>query len=149
VHEKAHVVFHDELEMREMINTREVAAEYRLSHWAQIVQERSKIGASVRAYCKQIGICENTYFYWQRRLRQAACEELSKYEREQKSITQPSFVEIEVAEPAVLPAKGAPTVPESSPGKLHIKAGGVQITADSTYPPEQLGALLRELRRPW
>ena len=131
-----------------MVNTREVAAEYRLSHWAQIVQERNKSGSSIRAYCKQLGICENTYFYWQRRLRQAACEELSKYEGGQKSVTQPSFVEIEVAELPVLPVMRAPSSPESTPGKLHIKAGGVQITADSTYPPEQLAALLRELRRP-
>ena len=81
-----------------MVNTREVAAEYRLSQWAQIMQERNKSELSIRAYCKQIGICENTYFYWQRRLRKAACEQLSKYEAEQKSAIRPCFVEVEVAE---------------------------------------------------
>jgi transposase-like protein len=125
-----------------------VAAEYRLTHWAQIVQERNKSGTSIRAYCKEIGICENTYFYWQRRLRQAACEQLSKFEPEQKSTTQPRFVEIEVGELPVLPALPVQSAPTSPPSKLHIKAGGVQITADSTYPPEQLATLLRELRRP-
>jgi len=132
-----------------MVNTREVAAEYRLSHWAQIMQERKKSGSSIRAYCKQIGVCENTYFYWQRRLRKAACEQLSKYESEQKSVTQSRFVEIEVAERPVLPAvMHAPSAPASPPSKLHIKADDVEITVDSTYPPEQLAALLRELRRP-
>lgn len=131
-----------------MINTREVAAEYRLPHWARIVQERNKSGSSIRAYCKQIGICENTYFYWQRRLRKAACEQLMKIEPEQKSVTQPRFVEIEVAELPVVPLLPVPSAASSTPGNLHIEAAGVQITADSTYPPEQLAALLRELKRP-
>ena len=130
-----------------MVNTREVATEYRLSHWAQIVRERAESGSSIRAYCKEIGICENTYFYWQRRLRKAACEQLGKYEAEQKS-AQPCFVEIEVAEQGVLPTLPAPSLPAPSPSQLQIKVAGIQITADSTYPPEQLAALLRELRRP-
>ncbi len=57
-----------------MINTREIAREYRLAHWAQIMKERSESGLSVKAYCQQIGICGNTYFYWQRRLREAAVQ---------------------------------------------------------------------------
>jgi len=60
-----------------MINTREVAKEYRLSHWAQVMRERITSGMNIRAYCKHIGICENTYFYWQRRVRAAACETLA------------------------------------------------------------------------
>jgi len=117
-------------------------------NWAQIIQERTQCGSSIRAYCKRIGICENTYFYWQRRLRQAACEHLSKIEPEQKSVTQPCFVEIEVAKQPVLPVLPTPSAAASPPSQLHIKADGVQITADSTYPPEQLAALLRELKRP-
>ena len=131
-----------------MVNTREIAAEYRLSHWAQIMRERVKRELTIRAYCKQIGICENTYFYWQRRLRKAAYEQLSKNEAEQKSATQPCFVEIEVAEQPVLPALPTPSAPASPPHQPHIKATDVEITADSTYPLEQLAALLRELRRP-
>ena len=130
-----------------MVNTREVATEYRLTHWAQIVRERAERGASIRAYCKEIGICENTYFYWQRRLRKAACEQLDKYEAEQKSAG-PCFVEIEVAEQRALPTLPVASVPAPTPSQLQIKVAGVQITADSAYPPEQLAALLRELRRP-
>ena len=135
-----------------MVNTREVATEYRLSHWAQIVRERAESGISIRAYfvdipCKEIGICENTYFYWQRRLRKAACEQLGKYEAEEKS-ARPCFVEVEVAEQRVLPALPAPSLPAPSPSQLQIKVAGVQITVDSAYPREQLVALLRELRRP-
>jgi hypothetical protein len=55
-----------------MINTREVATEYRLSHWSQIMQERSASGLSIKAYCESIGLRQNVYHYWQRKLREAA-----------------------------------------------------------------------------
>lgn len=59
-----------------MVNTREIAAELRLSHWAGIMRERTQGGLSIKAFCRQIGICQNTYFYWQRRVRAAACQDL-------------------------------------------------------------------------
>ncbi|MEG1577355.1 MAG: hypothetical protein RR336_01170 [Oscillospiraceae bacterium] len=40
-----------------MVNTREIAAEYRLTHWAQILQDRADSGLTVKAYCTQQGIC--------------------------------------------------------------------------------------------
>ena len=58
--------------VREIVNTREIAAEYRLSHWAQIMQERSESGMSIKAYCKSIGLHQNVYHYWQKKLREAA-----------------------------------------------------------------------------
>ena len=60
----------------QMINTREIAAEHRLSHWSGIMQERAASGMSIRAYCKSIGLHTNVYHYWQRKLREAACREL-------------------------------------------------------------------------
>ena len=59
------------------MNTREIAKEYRLSHWAEILRERSASGKSIREYCKSAKICENVYYYWQRKLREAACTELA------------------------------------------------------------------------
>jgi hypothetical protein len=59
------------------MKTREIAKEYRLSHWVQIMQERSESGKSIRSYCQTAGICEKTYYYWQRKLREAACNELA------------------------------------------------------------------------
>ena len=59
-----------------MINTREIATEYRLSHWSGIMEDRNASGMSVKAYCESIGLHQNVYYYWQRRLREAACKEL-------------------------------------------------------------------------
>jgi hypothetical protein len=59
-----------------MINSRAIAVEYRLSHWAEVMEERNTSGLSIKAYCESIGLHQNVYFYWQRKLREAACSEL-------------------------------------------------------------------------
>jgi transposase-like protein len=59
-----------------MINTREIAVEYRLAHWVKIMQERSDSGLSIKAYCESISLHQNVYYYWQRKLREAACQSL-------------------------------------------------------------------------
>ncbi len=56
------------------MNTREIAGEYRLSHWARVMKARSESGLSIKAFCKEAGFHENVYYYWQRKLREAACE---------------------------------------------------------------------------
>jgi transposase-like protein len=124
-----------------MINTREIAEEYRLSHWAQVMQERMQSGLSIKAYCKQLGVCGNTYYYWQRRVRAAACEHLALSVPEESNLLMPSFTEVKVAKSSVPPAKAV----QSS--QLRIEIGSIQMTADGTYPPDKLAELLRELTR--
>jgi len=126
-----------------MINTREIAEEYRLSHWAQVMQDRVQSGLSITAYCKQIGLCGNTYYYWQRRLREAACDQLapSRAEQTKTNLPLPGFTEVRVAEAGALPA-----LPEAS--RIQIEISNIKMTADSTYPPDKLAALLKELTRP-
>jgi putative transposase len=68
------VFFHDKLEMK--MNTRKITQEYRLAHWAGIVRDRIESGLNIREFCDREGICENTYYYWQRKLRESACEEM-------------------------------------------------------------------------
>ena len=59
------------------VNTREIAAEYRLAHWAKIMQERSESGMSIKAFCEAEGFRENIYYYWQRKLREASCTDMT------------------------------------------------------------------------
>jgi len=58
------------------MKTREIAAAYRLTHWAGIIRRRIETGQNIREFCKSEGIHENTYFYWQKKLREAAAEKL-------------------------------------------------------------------------
>ena len=53
------------------MNTRELTANFRLTHWAQVMQERRESGMSNKEFCESIGIHENTYYYWQKKLRKA------------------------------------------------------------------------------
>ena len=62
--------------MAQVVNTREIAEEYRLTHWSGVMQERAESGLSVKAYCRQLGISTNRYHYWQKKLREAACAQL-------------------------------------------------------------------------
>ena len=127
------------------MNTREIAIEYRLSHWAGIMQERNASGLSIKAFCKTAGIHENVYYYWQRKLREAACEHLAVPQgASETGLSTMGFAEVKLAVPSSVPA-----LPESPHrGQLSIEYGEVRITADSAYPQEKLASLLRELMRP-
>jgi len=119
------------------MNTRKIAAEYRLKHWADIMSERQESGLSVKAFCENAGIHENTYFYWQRRLREAACNDMSRI-----ALMPSGFMEVKLAEPAVI----SPSATTSS-GQISIEGTGVRIMAGSEYPADKLVALLREVVR--
>jgi len=68
------------------MDTKKVTAEYRLSQWMQVIQERQASGQSIKDFCQAMGISKNAYFYWQRKLRKAACTELAKNTEEPMNI---------------------------------------------------------------
>lgn len=127
-----------------MVNTRDIATEYRLTHWAQVLQERAQSGLSIKAYCEQQGICGNTYFYWQRRVRAAAAAELGLRVSDEAQPPQVCFSEIRIAERATYPA----VAETGAPGQLHIDVGEIRLGVDSAYPVDQLAQLLQTLMRP-
>ena len=60
------------------MDTKIVAKEYRLSQWAQTIQQRRESGQNIKDFCESTGISRNAYFYWQKKLREVACSELSE-----------------------------------------------------------------------
>lgn len=56
------------------MDVQKIAEQYRLGEWAEMVREKRASGQSVKAFCKAIGISENTYYVRQRKVRIAACE---------------------------------------------------------------------------
>jgi len=88
------------------MNTRDIAEEYRLTHWAQIMRERQDSGLSIKAYCKQRGFHENVYYYWQRKLREATCTELAAREQESETGLVPNgWSRLEAAKPNLVRAE--------------------------------------------
>ena len=123
------------------MNTRQIAAEYRLAQWVQAIQERKAGGETIKDFCQRKGINKNTYFYWQKRIRKAACEELAEIQgtETQTGLSVQGFTEVRIADTPLLPIA-------ASSSKISVEIGKYKITTDSGYPPEALAMLLRELR---
>ena len=63
--------------MSEAQDARKAATAYRLLEWSKIISDRVKSRAtSVELYCETRGIARHQYYYWQRKLREAACNTL-------------------------------------------------------------------------
>ena len=85
----------------------------RMNEWKQLIHERQQSGQSVRVWCLQNGIRENSYYYWLRIIREEAlCE------AENKS---GALVRIEPEKLAVETVS-----PQSSSGGIVIRANGVE-----------------------
>jgi hypothetical protein len=117
-----------------MINTREIASEYRLQHWVGILQEQKASGQSVKAYCQANGFHQNRFFYWQRKLREAVCNELLPAVRsEQNAAFAPNgWTAVAEAEP--------PDVPS-----LPIELGKFKVTVSASMDAELLARTLKVL----
>ena len=122
------------------MDTRRIAQEYRLSRWAEIIKERGEKGVTVKAYCYSLGISENTYYYWLKRIREATCDRLVEIKDKTNAITTPVFAEVRLHE--------RPTMPEGElRNQISIESVGVRITADGGYPGDKLTELLRVVMR--
>ena len=122
-----------------MLNTRHIAAELRLSHWASVMRERNESGLSIKAFCESRGFRTNVYFYWQRKLRIAACEELLKPEQETCSQV-----------PAALPSGWAlceeePTMTDQLDDAVIIEIGKCRLRVYADTSPELLEKTCRVL----
>ena len=119
------------------MNTREIATEYRLSYWTNVISERKESGLNVIAYCKTIGIHPNTYFYWQKRVREAVCTEILQLPMNQpNSIKKPIPAGWAVCEPAK---------PEEQNKTIYIEIGKSRVTITDKIDRELLTEVCRVL----
>ena len=124
------------------MSTRKIVGEYRLRHWNEVMQERMNSGLSIKAYCANAGIHENVYYYWQRKLREAAIE-ISRMQDGASEIMPSGFTEVKIAERTHASVQAPP-----QHSRIRIEVNGIRIEASGAYPTEQLLILLREMRSP-
>ena len=118
-----------------MVNMREVAEEYRLNHWAQVMQERNARGMSIKAFCKSEGIHPNRYFYWQRKLRGAT---------HQSAVTENTpTTQMQQAPHGWALCEAAKTVPEQR--TVQIEIGKSRVKVDAGTDQELLANVCRML----
>ena len=58
------------------MNTREVARQYRLNQWIEIIQECRSSGQTISSWCATHNVKPQSYYYWLKIVRTAACESL-------------------------------------------------------------------------
>lgn len=71
-------------------------AEQRLARWTEMVTRCRNSGRTVKSWCEQEGINEKTYYYWQRRIYRAACQQTEFVEMPVLNETPAIAVEISV-----------------------------------------------------
>ena len=72
-----------------VVDTRKTTKKFRLLHWAKIIKEKNASSMSVKEYCESIGIHQNVFYYWQRKLREVACNEFLSTEQAQLPVSLP------------------------------------------------------------
>ena len=117
------------------MNTRKIAVEYRLSHWAGIMQERTESGMNIKTFCEHKGFHENIYYYWQRKLREAACRELipANNRKVEKSIVPKGWATCEIS------------APEPNTDTVSIEVGKFKMTVGANSSPVLLDKVCRIL----
>ena len=58
------------------MNTREFTKNYRASQWLEVIKDRQNSGLSVKDYCQKMDLSKTQYYYWQKKIREAACESI-------------------------------------------------------------------------
>lgn len=101
--------------------------EYRLQQWAQVVKECSASGLSNREFCRQNHISEKTYYYWIRRLRQAAASQMA-------------------AEPTLVPLNSKVPEEKSETDMLQIKFRSAELMLPAGVDLDAVTALLKSVQ---
>ena len=100
-----------------------VRDEYRAQQWAMVVQECASSGLSNREFCRQHGISEKSFYYWQRKLRQQIVESAA-----------PQLVQLD---PAPVPVQN---------DLLQIQYRGSELILPSGVDIDAVAALLRSIQ---
>lgn len=113
------------------MDTRKVAAEYRLSQWMNVIQEQQCSGQNIKEFCQEKGISRHSYFYWRRKLRETACMELSKLQEKTGNVPN-GWMQI--------------TQSQEIKSTLDIEVSGCRVTVDESTDAELLKKVCRILR---
>ena len=124
------------------MNTRYIAKEYRMAHWAKIVSDQKESRLTIREYCEKNGLHENSYYYWQKKLRVAAIEELTTASDGQAQELAPIMAKLNIAR-----NNGSDFPGNGSNDCVSIEMFGIRLIASRDYPIAKLSELLRVASR--
>lgn len=111
--------------------------EVRLQHWGHIVSQCRSSGQTIKAWCKERQIHLKTYYYWQKRVCQATCHELSLTSQTQSPAalplhnSEPVFAELALSQPRPHTGKPAVTI-QKRDVQIHIYCGADAAIIETT-----------------
>lgn len=104
-----------------------VKKQFRMEQWKKRITECQASGMSVKSWCKQNGLCEQTYYKYLKQFRQELCDTLPAPVQETAKPVQ--FSKLEVMTP--LPDTKAAVIIRLSNATLEINEGVSQQTVQA------------------
>ena len=103
-----------------------VKNQYRLEQWTRLIQDCQSSGMRVDDWCEANGVTHHAYYYWLRKVRKAACQDLS-VTSEMESSTH--FKQLKVQAPAA--NTQAAVIIHLPSATLEIQNGATQQTVEA------------------
>lgn len=113
------------------MNTKLATRQIRLNEWAAIIKDCKASGQKVDIYCEQHGLSRDAYYYWQRKVKEAA-------------LKQPGFVEL----PALTEERSVNTVNKDTSAfetQMLIRTNGIEICVNENSPSELISRVMKLL----
>lgn len=107
------------------MDTKLATRQIRLQQWTAIIKDRNSSGLKIDDYCKQHGISRDKYFYWLRKVREAA-------------LIQNGFVELETPE-------NTHAEPDEHPS-LEANINGITLSIREGISMDHLSEVIRVLK---
>ena len=116
------------------MDTKLATTQIRIQQWAAIVKDRHESGLKVEDYCEQHGLSRNAYYYWLRKVKEAA-------------LIQTGFVEIQPEDAAPDPSS-VETSGESDPftPQMTVSIKGVSLGIRQDTPRDLLVRVIGVIR---
>ena len=103
-----------------------VKNQYRLEQWTRLIQDCQSSGMRVDDWCEANGVTYHAYYYWLRKVRKAACQDLSVTSKMESSA---HFQQLEVQAPTA--NTQAAVIIHLPSATLEIQNGATQQTVEA------------------
>jgi len=113
-----------------------------LQQWTTLIQEQKASGMKVNAWCKERGIGEGQFYYWQKQVRQTLLDSVSSPDSSSAALVKVDINSApdETPQRALLPASHEPMTPQNA-FRLQFKGSVLEIPAGSRA--EDISEILR------
>ena len=115
------------------MDTRLATNQIRTQQWAQIIQDRNNSGLKVDEYCELHQLSRHAYYYWLRKVKEAA-------------LTEAGFVELKAPSASIVNAATPQMMSSSFSAELTVSVGDIQLGVSSNTPMELLARTLEVIR---